>query len=32
MLLALLALHIGAALRHWLLKRDGVMARMSLFL
>ena len=30
MLLALLALHIGAALWHWLLKRDGVMARMSL--
>jgi len=30
-LLALLALHIGAALRHWLFKGDGVMARMSLF-
>jgi len=30
-LLALLALHIGGALRHWLVKRDGVMRRMSLF-
>ncbi|MGB4333835.1 MAG: cytochrome b [Chromatiaceae bacterium] len=30
-LLALLALHIGAALMHWLVKRDGVMRRMSLF-
>jgi cytochrome b561 len=30
-LLVLLALHIGAALMHWLVKRDGVMRRMSLF-
>lgn len=30
-LLALLALHIGAALMHWLIKRDGVMRRMTLF-
>lgn len=29
-LLALLSLHIGAALMHWLIKRDGVMSRMSL--
>ena len=30
-LLALLALHIAGALMHWLIKRDGVMRRMSLF-
>lgn len=30
-LLALLALHIGAAIMHGYLKRDGVMRRMSLF-
>ncbi len=30
-LLGLIVLHIGGALRHWLVKRDGVMARMSLF-
>ena len=30
-LLALLALHIGGALQHWLVKHDGVMRRMSLF-
>jgi len=29
--LALLALHIAGALRHWLIKRDEVMRRMSLF-
>ena len=29
-LLALLALHIAGALMHWLIKRDGVMRRMSL--
>jgi len=27
----LLALHIAGALRHWLIKKDGVMRRMSLF-
>lgn len=27
----LLALHIAGALRHWLVKKDGVMQRMSLF-
>ncbi len=30
-LFALLALHIGGALMHWLVKRDGVMRRMSFF-
>jgi cytochrome b561 len=30
-ILGLLVLHIGGAMRHWLVKRDGVMARMSLF-
>jgi cytochrome b561 len=30
LLLGLIVLHIGAAMRHWLVKRDGVMARMSL--
>ncbi len=30
-LLSLIALHVGAALQHWLIKRDGVMTRMSLF-
>lgn len=30
-LLLLLGLHIAGALRHWLIKRDGVMRRMSLF-
>jgi cytochrome b561 len=29
-LLGLILLHVGAAMRHWLIKRDGVMARMSL--
>ncbi|UUX48535.1 cytochrome b/b6 domain-containing protein [Nisaea acidiphila] len=29
--LGLLALHIAGALRHWLIKKDGVMRRMSLF-
>ena len=30
-LVVLLALHIGAALKHWLIDKDGVMRRMSLF-
>ena len=30
-LLGLVVLHVGAALWHWRVKRDGVMARMSLF-
>lgn len=30
-LLGLIVLHIGGALWHWRIKRDGVMARMSLF-
>jgi cytochrome b561 len=30
-LLGLIVLHVGGALRHWLIRRDGVMARMSLF-
>jgi cytochrome b561 len=30
-LVGLLVLHIGGAMRHWLIKRDGVMTRMSLF-
>ena len=30
-LLGLIVLHVGAALWHWRVKRDGVMARMSLF-
>lgn len=30
-LLGLIVLHVAGALRHWLVKRDGVMARMSLF-
>lgn len=30
-LAALVALHIAAALKHWLINRDGVMRRMSLF-
>ena len=30
-ILALAALHIAGALRHWKVKRDGVMRRMSLF-
>ena len=30
-ILGLVILHIGGAMRHWLVKRDGVMARMSLF-
>jgi len=30
-ILALLALHVGAALMHWLVLRDNVMRRMSLF-
>ncbi len=30
-IIGLLVVHIGAALMHWLVKRDGVMARMSLF-
>ena len=29
-ILGLLILHIGGAMRHWLVKRDGVMSRMSL--
>lgn len=29
-ILGLIVLHIGAAMWHWLVKRDGVMARMSL--
>ncbi|MEM6487580.1 MAG: cytochrome b/b6 domain-containing protein [Pseudomonadota bacterium] len=28
-LVAVLALHIGAAMRHWLVERDGVMGRIS---
>ena len=31
LILILVAAHIGAALKHWLIKRDGLMARMSLF-
>jgi len=27
----LIGLHIAGALRHWLIKKDGVMRRMSLF-
>ncbi|MEO1493966.1 MAG: cytochrome b [Pseudomonadota bacterium] len=30
-LLILVIVHIAAAVKHWLVKRDGVMARMSLF-
>jgi cytochrome b561 len=30
-ILGLIVLHVAGALRHWLIKRDGVMARMSLF-
>jgi cytochrome b561 len=30
-ILALLAVHIGAALMHWLILRDTVMKRMSMF-
>lgn len=30
-LAGLIALHVAGALRHWLVKRDGVMARMGLF-
>lgn len=30
-LLILVGAHIGAALKHWLVKRDGLMTRMSLF-
>jgi cytochrome b561 len=30
-LVGLLVLHIGGAMQHWLMKRDGVMQRMSLF-
>lgn len=30
LLAGLIVLHVGGALRHWLVKRDGVMARMSL--
>ena len=30
-LVGLLILHIGGAMQHWLIKRDGVMTRMSLF-
>lgn len=29
-ILGLIVLHVAGALRHWLIKRDGVMARMSL--
>ncbi len=29
-ILGLIVLHVGGAMRHWLIKRDGVMARMSL--
>jgi cytochrome b561 len=31
LLLGLIVVHVGAAMRHWRVKRDGVMARMSLF-
>ncbi|WP_163576477.1 cytochrome b [Halomonas faecis] len=31
LILLLAALHIAAALYHWLIRKDGVMARMSLF-
>lgn len=31
LLLGLVVVHVGAAMGHWLLKRDGVMTRMSLF-
>ena len=31
LVLILVAAHIGAALKHWLVKRDGLMERMSLF-
>ena len=30
-ILGLVVLHVAGAMRHWLIKRDGVMARMSLF-
>ena len=30
-ILLLACLHIAAALYHWLIRKDGVMARMSLF-
>ena len=30
-IIGLLAVHVGAAMMHWLVKRDGVMRRMSLF-
>lgn len=30
-LLGLIVVHVGAALYHWLIRRDGVMQRMSLF-
>lgn len=30
-IVGLLVLHIGGAMQHWLIKRDGVMQRMSLF-
>lgn len=30
-LLILVAVHIAAALKHWLIKRDGLMSRMGLF-
>ncbi|HYN78751.1 MAG TPA: cytochrome b [Lamprocystis sp. (in: g-proteobacteria)] len=30
-ILGLIVLHVAGAVRHWLIKRDGVMARMSLF-
>ncbi len=31
LILIFVSIHIGAALKHWLVKRDGVMSRMSLF-
>ena len=31
MIIALLVLHVGGALKHWLINRDTVMKRMSLF-
>ena len=31
LIIGLIAVHVGAAMMHWLVKRDGVMARMSLF-
>jgi len=31
LIIGLIAVHVGAALMHWRVRRDGVMERMSLF-